>query len=169
MKPLATFDRVSEFLAYDANTGNLYWKVRRGKAVAGAVAGVEWHTQGKRYRVVTLDNRQYFAHRIAWLLHFGKWPAYNIDHIDGDGTNNRILNLRDVPQSENCKNKRPLKSAGRQWGVRFQLTRWHAQIKVGGNVIYLGSFATEQEAVCRRKQAEIEYGFSGLHGTKVLQ
>lgn len=164
MKTIATFDRVSSLLSYDNQSGNITWLVSRGKAVCGAIAGVKWTTQGKWYRVVTIDGRQYFAHRLAWLLHTGQWPRHNIDHIDGNGLNNKIENLRDVPQCENNKNKRKSARNQKVWGVRYQYHRWHAQIKVGGRVKYIGSFATENEAIAARRRAEVENGFSNTHG-----
>jgi len=164
MKQVATYERVASLLSYDKQSGNLTWLVSRGKAARGSIAGVNWTTQGKWYRVITIDGRQYFAHRIAWLLHTGQWPKHNIDHIDGSGLNNCIENLRDVPQGENCKNKRRLSEGNGQWGVRMQNKRWHAQITVSGVVKYLGSFATQREAVDTRKQAEESFGFSNMHG-----
>lgn len=44
-------------------------------------------------------------HRVAWFLYYGKWPEKCIDHINGDRSDNRIENLRDVSHSENSLNK----------------------------------------------------------------
>lgn len=164
MKKVATFDRVSSLLSYDKHGGTLTWLVSRGKAACGSIAGVNWTTQGKWYRVVTIDGRQYFAHRIAWLLHTGEWPKHNIDHIDGNGLNNAIENLRDVPQGENCKNKRPSRRPEKQWGVRWNQGRWQAQIRVAGVVKYLGGFKIKDDAIAARKQAERQFGFHENHG-----
>lgn len=159
-----TFNRAHELLHYNAETGVITWRVSRSKAKAGNKAGVKWVTQNKQYIVVTVDSEQYFAHRIAWLLHTGDWPEYTIDHIDGCGLNNRIKNLRSVPQAENNKNKRPSKSDGKQWGVRWNQGRWQAQIKVAGVVKYLGGFHRKEDAIAARKLAERKYGFHVNHG-----
>jgi hypothetical protein len=45
------------------------------------------------------------AHRVAWALHYNKWPQHTIDHINRDGTDNRLENIRDVPQCVNNSNK----------------------------------------------------------------
>lgn len=50
--------------------------------------------------------KTYFAHRVVWALHYGKFPDGVIDHIDGDPSNNRLDNLRSVDQSENNINRR---------------------------------------------------------------
>ena len=42
-----------------------------------------------------------YAHRAAWAIHFGEWPKGEIDHINGDASDNRIINLRVVNRTEN--------------------------------------------------------------------
>src|SRR3546814_1788886 len=44
------------------------------------------------------------AHRVAWAIHYGEWPNGQIDHINGDPSDNRIANLRDVSALENARN-----------------------------------------------------------------
>ena len=46
------------------------------------------------------------AHRVAWAIYYGVWPTGMIDHINGDGLDNRICNLRDVTHKENARNSR---------------------------------------------------------------
>ena len=56
------------------------------------------------------------VHLAVWLVCKGRWPEGTIDHIDGDGANNHIENLRECSQSENCCNVlrpwRPNKETG---------------------------------------------------------
>ena len=48
-------------------------------------------------------------HRVVWAWHHGRLPTMQIDHINGNGFDNRIENLREVSQSENMRNQH------RQW------------------------------------------------------
>jgi hypothetical protein len=56
------------------------------------------------YLIVKIKGKQWKAHRLAWAKHYGVAPSYNIDHIDRNKLNNRISNLRDVPQVLNVQN-----------------------------------------------------------------
>jgi len=104
---------------------------------------------------------------VAWLLVKGEWPKHNIDHRNGNGIDNRIENLRDVPQRQNNKNKRPKVATEKQWGVRFNQGQWQAQIRVDGVVRYLGGFRERHDAIAARKRAEVIYGFDANHGVAI--
>lgn len=56
------------------------------------------------YLILKIKGKQYKAHRMAWLCITGSEPDGNIDHINRDRSDNRSLNLRCIPQSENNKN-----------------------------------------------------------------
>lgn len=95
-------ERFKGFLSYDPASGNIVFTDNRfGATKVGQVAG---HVDGGYVRFYH-RGRQYFAHRVAWALHYGKWPEHTIDHINRIKTDNRISNLRDVPQSVNNTNK----------------------------------------------------------------
>jgi hypothetical protein len=71
-----------------------------------------------------------------------------VDHINGDGLDNRRHNLRlATPQQQN-QNRRTRKGVsvhkGVVWHERDQ--KWQAQIWLNGKYIYLGSFNDEIEA-----------------------
>lgn len=57
------------------------------------------------YRYLKFDGRTMPAHRVAWYLHFGRWPFADIDHINGERGDNRIVNLREATRSQNLANK----------------------------------------------------------------
>ncbi|WQZ00658.1 HNH homing endonuclease [Xanthomonas phage NP1] len=152
-----TFEEVNALLAYEPDTGLLLWKVSKGTAKAGRVAGSP-HNEG--YLRVKVHGKMNSAHRLAWLLHTGSWPSKHLDHIDGNRANNRIDNLRECTQAENLQNKGKYSNnkSGAQ-GVHWnkQAKKWMAQIRVAGKNIYLGLFETLEEAAAARAAAKLKY------------
>lgn len=100
-----TQDDLKELLDYDPNTGLFHWRVNppRGRRLKGKVAGTKKSHKG--YVTILIHRRRYKAHNLVWLYVHGKWPADQLDHIDRDGTNNAVSNLREATASENNQNK----------------------------------------------------------------
>lgn len=94
-------------------------------------------------------------HRLVWFLVHGHWPK-EIDHLDGDGTNNRIENLRDVSHGENMRNPVTLKrmSAARG-GKGYTLHRGRFRVRIGKR--HIGVFDTPEQAIEARNQAIAQY------------
>lgn len=142
------FDIANKYFSYDPETGILIWKITNNRKKAGDEAGLVHISDGSK--VVTLFSKQYKYHRIAWLLHHGKWPDGVIDHINGIKTDNRISNLRDVSNLINAQNQRKAAKNNKTGylGVskRKRSVRWRASIKVNGLTKDLGTFATAEEA-----------------------
>ena len=90
---------VRERYTYDAATG-----VIRHKGSDRAMKG-RLRKNGYLYTCVgpKADRSDLALHQIVWILYYGKWPTL-IDHINGDKTDNRLCNLREVSYSENNKN-----------------------------------------------------------------
>jgi len=88
-------------------------------------------------------------------------PGQFVDHINGDGLDNRISNLRICTQQQNNFNARPRRDNkySKYKGVRFvkAISKWLAAIKVDGVEIRLGYFAEEVEAHNAYKEASKEY------------
>lgn len=146
MNPRLTKERAAELLAYDPLTGLLTWKVRVGqRGLAGQVAG---GLNARGYVYVGIEGRGYFAHRVAWLLHYGVWPTTQIDHIDCDKTNNRITNLRDVAGTVNIQNQHAPRANNKLGirGVSKNSKGFQAEILTDGVRQYLGTFATPEQA-----------------------
>lgn len=99
--------------------------------------------------------------RAAWLLYYGEWPELEVDHIDCDPTNHRKENLRLASRQEQCMNRKSGKVDRPNKGVykREYGDKWTAQIWVDGKCKTVGTFDSEQEAVCARIKATKE-----LHG-----
>lgn len=114
-----------------------------------------------------LRGREHKAHRLAWLYVHGSFPEHHIDHINQDRSDNRIANLRDVPNSVNVKNQK-LRSGNKSGhnGVFWHKTqkRWKVSISVNSKRIHIGSFFNLDAAVAARKKADVEYGYHSNHG-----
>lgn len=158
--------RLRELLVYNALTGELRWKPRgmaywdnrySGKAALTALSAAG-------YRHGLIDKRPVKAHRVAWAIYFGEWPS-ELDHINGQKSDNRIENLRDVTRRENSKN-RPLRSdnLARATGISQRRGKWMARIQSDDRNICLGTFATKEEAIEARRKAEVEHGYHQNHG-----
>lgn len=154
-KPILDTARLRELLHYDAETGAFLWRVRRGRGVIGASAG---YLRSDGYLVICIDKTVHSAHRLAWLHAYGVWPVV-IDHIDGDRANNRLSNLRNVTQTVNKQNiVRPgQRSSTGILGVTPRNKKWQAQISVDGKRLYLGNFATAEEAQAAYLSAKRKY------------
>ena len=167
---MVTRERVAELLEYDGE--KLIWKVgRKGVSGKGSEAGYIYEeSTGVQYRRVKICGSMYKAHRLIWLLHYGEWPKQFIDHIDGNGLNNRIENLRDVNHTENLRNQRKsVRNTSGATGVYWchYPPKWQARIRVNKKQIHLGYFTNKEDAIAARKAAEAEYGFHPNHGRDV--
>lgn len=138
-----TRERLCELLNYDPETGLFAWRKFR----SGGRVSLEAGTNIRGYRSIMIDGQWHRAHRLAWLYMFGRWPVRHIDHIDGDGSNNKIVNLREATGSQNEANK-PLssKNAVGIKGVCRVGNKFQASARVNGKVRYLGIFDTKEEA-----------------------
>jgi hypothetical protein len=134
-------------LDYRPDTGVFVWKKRGGGT--GHVGSVAGCVTRNGYRVISVGNVLYMAHRLAWLYIHGEWPAQDIDHINGDRSDNRLVNLRLADRSSNNENRRAARSDSRTGLLGAQPTAsgtYFASIRTRGQYRYLGTFATAQEA-----------------------
>ncbi len=137
---------IEHLLSYDKDTGVVQWLVDRQSTRAGDAAG--W-TNTHGYLCVSINNKEYRLHRIAWYLANGSFPSKTIDHINGIKTDNRLCNLRDVSQRVNNTNK-SFHRSGRLVGAWMAKDRtrkvWRSAIGVSGKRKFLGGYETEREA-----------------------
>lgn len=140
-----TADRVREVVEYKPDTGQFFWKKSTSnRRKAGQLAGC--FSNGRP--ALCIDYKQIIASRLAWFYVHGVWPSGVIDHINGNPSDNRIANLRDVSQSVNLENQRKPRSNNTSGylGVkpykRGNKKPWVSQIVVRGKVINLGYFET---------------------------
>lgn len=166
---MITREEVLALLDYDEFTGVFTWKVGRSCVKSGAEAGtVDVNVSGKTYRYIAINGRKYLAHRLVWLVLTGKFPDAEIDHLDGNGLNNRAANLRPATRSENARNmRRQVRNTSGTTGVYWNKScaKWQASIRLNGWNKYLGLFESFDEAVIVRKESEKLHGFSPNHGS----
>lgn len=166
MKDDLTQSQVRELLDYDPETGVFIWRVDRvggnGTVVkaAGSVAGCASMRETNSYLHIVINGRSYGAHRLAWLIMTGSWPAKDIDHKDGDGLNNQWINLREATSSQNCANKRLRRdntsgAKGVSW--RPDLGKWKATITAEGKTRHLGFFVDKDDAAAAYEAAATEH------------
>jgi len=179
-KPLPAQDVLLQLLSYDPETGKLFWKERgvdwfvaktasRSRSLCALwnkrYAGSEaFTTISDGYKTGSICGENFKAQRVIWKMNFGDDPE-QIDHIDGDRSNNRLDNLRDVSAAENARNRCLAKN--NKTGVigvyrwrQGRFSYWVAHLG-GKNQAYFDNF---EEAVAARKAAEREYGFHPNHG-----
>ena len=136
-----------ELLDYAPDTGLLTWKATGTGRRSGGEAGNR-NTDG--YVRTTIKYRAYANHRLAWMIYYGEWPKDQVDHIDGDRSNNRIFNLRQASSAINNQNLRrahPNNKLG-VLGVYYDgvHSKYLAHISVSGKQKYLGRFNSLEEA-----------------------
>jgi hypothetical protein len=156
-RAVLTQDRLRELLDYDPDTGRFVWKVTSSnRAVAGSVAG---NTSSYGYRRINVLGEAYLAHRLAFLWMTGEMPSNQVDHINGQRSDNRWANLRPATNAENGRNIRGnSRNTSGVTGVTRDRRRgvWQAQIKTGGKNITIGRYTDFDEAASARKRAEKE-------------
>jgi len=99
-------------------------------------------------RVRGTNGKEYRAHRIIWMLHFGEIPeGMLIDHIDGNKQNNKINNLRLATRIQNNANSiARVKTSGLPKGVVKTGNTYRARLTHKGKTYSLGSYLTIEEA-----------------------
>lgn len=169
-----TQEMIKSKLLYNREFGRLIWLPRPrddfgdqnkwsvwNSRYSGCFAG---NVNSKGYRCINIFGKMRKASRLTWLYHYGDWPNV-VDHIDGDTLNDRVENLRDVTQLENCHNKRV--SICNEFGVPGVYRdgpKFRAEISFNGKKIYLGNFPELPMAVAARKEAERRFGYHENNG-----
>ncbi len=144
---MLTHERLKEVLNYNSETGLFFWKRKIKNICEGKPAGAH-HNKG--YIQLTIDCKNYLAHRVAWFYVYKEWPKDQIDHINRNKKDNRIANLRDVNNSTNQINigTRSHNSSGVTGVVRSSKKHkpWAAQLHRNNKKIFLGYFDTVEKA-----------------------
>jgi HNH endonuclease len=166
-QPTLTVERLRAVLDYNPETGEFRWKERQAKGsgwyhkifntqFAGKPAGCP-DVHG--YIQIMIDQRNYKAHRLAWLWTHGSLPAdKEIDHRDRNPANNVLGHLRLATRRQQVANTGPRKPGhpkGCYWSARDK--KWSAWIYIDGRKVSLGAFKRLENARAARFQAEAKY------------
>lgn len=148
IKMKLTHERLKQLVCYNPDTGIFTRLIATSpNTKVGEQIGAI-HKSGYIYAM--LDCETFAVHRLAWFYHYREWPKYDIDHINGNKTDNRISNLRDVNSLLNMQNERKPRRTntsgylGVHW--RKERSKWVAQVRVNGKNRRFGSFNTPEEA-----------------------
>lgn len=135
-------------LNYDPETGVFSRRVRSSHAFPGDKVGC---LRPDGYMQASVRGKTYLLHRLAAYHVTGEWPAGEVDHINGDRTDNRWANLRLVDRATNAQNERGKRR--NKWQSEFmgvspieKTGKWVARICVNGRLRHVGTYATEEEA-----------------------
>lgn len=178
-RPEIPAHEMSQYILYNPETGVIR-RARtsgtKGQFKAGEIAG-SLNSQG--YWSVKINGRTYSAHRIAWAIIKGKWPEFEMDHVNGNRGDNRWSNLRECTKSQNQWNTGlNRKNSSGFKGVFKHKDQWRACIAHNKKRMHLGLFSTPELAGAAyiKKQAELHQEFArmgdealiSLKGTNLL-
>lgn len=134
--------KIREALYYNPETGNFTSRLHNGIRIRCLIGD-------GGYIYVSVKGRKYAAHRLAWFYYHGKWPKEEIDHINGNPSDNSILNLREASRLQNAHNRRLGKnntSGLRCVGKNRANGKYAVKIWRFGQCFYLGEYSEKLEA-----------------------
>ena len=117
--------------------------------------------------MVYIKGKMYYVHRIIWLWYYGYFPENCIDHINGDGLDNRLTNLREVSRSCNRINSNKCSNSTTVVGVNWHKLsgKWVVRICSNNKLKVVGYFSNFEEAVFHRYAAEQCLDFPNCNST----
>lgn len=179
-RDLPSPELLRKLLRYDPETGKLFWVARNAEFFtntnrrSASHAQTQWNERyadqeaftafdGHGYLMGRIFKKPYKAHRVAWAIVNGEWPNGQIDHLNGNRSDNRLKNLRQVDQSENNKNskKRSNNKSG-VTGVCFDKERQKWMVTICGK--FGGRFQNFEDAVAHRLILQNSDNFTERHG-----
>jgi hypothetical protein len=144
---MLTQARLKELLHYDPASGVWTWLKRTGsRNSAGRQAG---RLDQLGYRGIQLDGRRYLSSRLAVFYMTGEWPPDEVDHKDGNPSNDRWNNLRPATHAQNCLNKSMhSRNTSGFTGVSWHkgMRAWGARVTFKGREYQLGWYPTREAA-----------------------
>ena len=140
---MITQSKLKQLVKYDPDTGEFVSLADRGKTKCGQRLGCK---NRLGYIEIGMLWKKYKAHTLAFLYMTGEFPD-EIDHADGDPSNNKWSNLRLATRQENMWNRGVnVNSQTGVKGVHPYKDKFKVQFRVFGKKVYLGLFNDLQEA-----------------------
>ena len=116
-----------------------------------------WSSAERSYQIK--NNKNYLNHRIIFVMFNGYLPEF-LDHIDGNSLNNKIENLREATQQQNCINRKhhsnsksPYKNV--YWNKAAK--KWQVYCRIDGHLKYFGIFEDLELADLVAQEARAKY------------
>lgn len=153
-------EEARKYFIYDPDSGLIFNKVhRKGSRGSGKPSGT---INNCGYIAISLNRKKLLGHRLAWAIFYGENPKSEIDHINGNRSDNRIINLRVVTRRQNHRNMLP-KIKGKVPGLRFRNGKWTAQARNESGQVHIGTFASMESAVSALKDFRDATGYTKRH------
>lgn len=138
-----TKEQILGKLSYVEDGGFVWKEVNSNRIKVGQKAG--WDNGGG-YRSIYICNKIYKEHRLVFFIHNGWWPE-EVDHIDGNRSNNKIENLRAATKTQNQHNRGKDKTNTTGFkGVSKRKDKFIARINIDKKSKHIGLFDTAKEA-----------------------
>ena len=149
---------------YNSETGEFFRNGRRADYVHRQLIHKKCGDKYRHGMAVRFEGKRRAAHRLAWFLHYGYWPDCDIDHKDGNPSNNRISNLRLCDAQTNTFNIPVHRDHvhGKEKNVTFDKGRWKAcwqvMFKVGKTHIHANCSHKISAIVAARLIRRVQHG-----------
>lgn len=180
--PSLTPDELRQLLTFNPDTGKLFWKERPvelfkhsgswtaehfcsrwNSRFANKEAFISINSGG--YHQGRIHYRLHVAHRVIWAMYHDEWPKDEIDHINGNRRDNRVVNLREVNRVQNQQNMR-MHSRNSSGFTGVSWSKKNACWRVMIQRRYIGQFSSLHEAVEAYEREKRILGFHPNHGKK---
>lgn len=131
---------------------SLYYNPETGNFMPNGSAGIRIKSSIREdgYFSVNYRGKRYLAHRLAWFYMKGHWPDRDIDHINGNRSDNRIVNLRLATSAQNAHNRRIGRnntSGARNVYFERHTGKWKVAITRFGHKFWLGTYRDKDYAI----------------------
>lgn len=173
VNPLPPASELAKHFLYDPESGLVYYvtpgKGRRADRPAGSLNPVS-----KRHYLF-FEGTKYARSRVAWVLMTGQDPGCDreIDHVNGDPSDDRWANLRSLTRSENLMARRAYGKSGLKNITLYRrkngTVAYRARVCYGGESHYLGTFEHEEEATLAVAEHYREQGLLMYQSPRVRQ